>query len=514
MRPACLVLLLVALPALPGAVHAQDTARIEVLNADVWRFDEAIAPGAQRLQGHVRFRHAGAVMSCDSAWLYEDQRVKAFSDIRILHGDTLTITGRQLEYEAAQRRAALSGGVRLTDPGSTLDTELLVYDLGERAATYTGGGTLVSLRQGDTLTSRQGTYLTGQRRFIFSGDVRLRHPERSITADTLHYLTASATAEFHGPTVIAQRDSRITCVAGTYDTRDRRARFTQRATITTDGQQLSGDSVHYDGLDGIGQAWGDVVAEDTANGTTVLGDRGHHDQRTGHSFVTGRARLLLRSDEDTLFLHADTLFAAPDTVPDKRRITARRGVRLYRADLQGVCDTLVYTTADSLIRMMHRPVLWSGRDQVSARHIRIQLADGRVDRLFAEGEAFMAARVDSTHFDQVSGRTMTGHFVDNALDRLLAEGNSRTLYHAQETRDSVKTIVGVNRADCARLLVRVRDGEVASVTFLTQPEAVLYPVDQVPLEDRMLPGFAWREAERPVDRDDILRRPEAPVTAP
>lgn len=513
MRSAPLLFLPVLL-LLPGTAEGQDTARIEVLNADVWRFDEVIAPGAQRLQGHVRFRHAGALMSCDSAWLYEDQRVKAFNNIRILHGDTLTITGRQLDYEAARRRAVLSGGVRLADPGSTLDTEQLVYDLRARAATYTGGGTLVSLRQGDTLTSRQGTYLTGEQRFIFTGDVRLRHPERSITADTLHYLTPTATAEFHGPTVIAQADSRITCVAGTYDTRDRRARFTQRATITTEGQELSGDSVHYDGVDGIGLAWGDVVAADTANGTTVLGDRGRHDQRSGHSFVTGRARLLMRSGEDTLFLHADTLFAAPDTVPDKRRITARRGVRLYRSDLQGVCDTLVYTTADSLIRMVHRPVLWSGRDQVTAHHIRIQLANGRVDRLFAEGDAFMAARVDSTHFDQVSGRTMTGFFANDELDRLLTEGNSRTLYHATETRDSVRTIVGVNRADCARLLVRVRDGEVASVTFLTQPDAVLYPVDQVPMEDRMLPGFAWREGERPRDRNDILRRSEGPDAVP
>ncbi|MBV6405604.1 MAG: hypothetical protein IT228_14145 [Flavobacteriales bacterium] len=501
-----------ALPALAlaAALHhpaaAQDTARIEVLHADAWRFDEVIAPGAQRLQGHVRFRHAGAVMACDSAWLYEDQRVKAFGDIRITHGDTLSITGRGLEYDGARRTATLSGAVRLTDPGSTLATEHLQYDLRHRAATYTDGGSLVSLRQGDTLTSRQGTYLADGQRFIFTGDVHLRHPERRILADTLHYLTASATAEFHGPTVIELPAARIRCTDGTYDTRSRRARFTRRATILADGQELSGDSVHYDGLTGSGLAWGAVMATDTANGTTVLGDTGHHDQHGGHSYVTGHARLLLRSGSDTLFLHADTLFATPDTVPGDRRITARRGVRLFRHDLQGVCDTLVYTTADSLIRLFHRPVLWSGRDQLSARHMRIQLAHGRLHRLYAEGDAFMASRVDSTRFDQVSGRTMTGYFVGDDLDHLLTEGNCRTLYHAQETRDSVKVITGVNRADCARMLVRLHGGELASVTFLTQPEAVLLPVDQVPLEDRMLPGFTWREAERPRDRDDILRR--------
>ncbi len=505
MRHALPTLLLI--PALHTAA-AQDTARIEVLHADAWRFDEAIAPGAQRLQGHVRFRHAGALMSCDSAWLYEDQRVKAFGAIRITHGDTLSITGRGLEYDAARRTATLTGGVQLTDPGSTLATEHLRYDLRHRTATYTEGGTLISLRQGDTLTSRQGTYLTDGQRFIFSGDVHLRHPERRIRADTLHYLTRTATAEFHGPTAIDLPDARIHCTEGTYDSRSRRARTTRRATILTGGQELSGDSVHYDGMGGAGLAWGDVVATDTANGTTVLGDAGRHDQHSGSSYVTGHARLLLRSGDDTLFLHADTLFAAPDTLPDERCITARRGVRLYRHDLQGVCDTLVYTTADSLIHLFHRPVLWSGRDQLSARHMRIQLANGSLHRLYADGDAFMASRVDSARFDQVSGRSMTGFFVDDELDHLLVEGNCRTLYHAQETRDSVKVVTGVNRADCARMLVHLHDGELASVTFLTQPEGVLHPVDQVPLEDRMLPGHAWREAERPRDREDILRRPE------
>ncbi len=497
---------------LPSVLRAQDTARIEVLNADEWRFDEAIAPGAQRLRGNVRFRHAGATMTCDSAWLFEDQRVRAYSNIRITQGDTLTLAGNLLDYEGSRRVATVDGGVRLTDPGSTLAAPTLIYDLRGRAATYVGGGVLVSRAQGDTLTSRRGTYLADARRFIFSGDVRLRHPDRRIEADTLHYLTGTSTAEFHGPTVITQSDSRITCVSGTYDTRSRQASFSKGARLVSKGQDLQGDSIHYDGERGIGRAWGSVAATDTANGTTVLGDVGRHDQAGGHSFVTGNARLLLRSGTDTLFLHADTLFAAPGDGPEERRITAHRGVRLYEKDLQGVCDTLVYSTADSLIRMYHRPVLWNGSNQVTGRHIRIQLSGGRVDRLFAEGGAFMASRVDSGRFDQVSGRTMTGLFMDNALDRLLTEGNSRTVYHAVEQRDSVRTIVGVNRADCANMLVRVRNGEVASVTFLTQPDAVLYPVEQLPAEERLLPGFEWREEERPRDRADVFR--DTPPAAP
>ncbi|MBK6540910.1 MAG: LPS export ABC transporter periplasmic protein LptC [Flavobacteriales bacterium] len=488
----------------------QEAARIEVLNADVWKFEEEVAPGVQRLQGNVRFRHEDAVMQCDSAWLYQERTVKAYGHIRIVQGDTLTITGERLDYDGKERTATLDGDVVMVDPGTTLRTPALVYDLRNKSATYSGGGTIVSHAEGDTLTSRVGTYLSDARRFVFSRDVVLRHPERTITSDTLHYHTATGVAEFFGPTSITQKTSRIECVRGTYDTRTRKADFTQRARVITDGQELEGDSVHYDGEVGVGLAWGHVVATDTANGTTVLGDHGRYDQRSERSYVTGHAELLMRSASDTLFMHADSLFAAPDTAGGARRITARQSVRFFKKDLQGVCDTLIYAETDSMIRMFHEPVLWSGKDQITGDHIRIALVDGHVHRLYADGNAFMTSLVDSIHFDQVVGTTMTGFFVNNELDHLITEGNARTVYYAQETQDSVKRIVGVNRADCSRILVRVADGEVSSVSFLTQPDAVLYPLEKAPTEELMLPGFTWRQQERPIDRADIQRKVPTP----
>jgi hypothetical protein len=67
--------------------------RIEILGADAWTFDKAIAPGAQRLIGNARFKHEGAVMGCDSAYIYEDQRVEAFGRI----ADIVATNVRHLE---------------------------------------------------------------------------------------------------------------------------------------------------------------------------------------------------------------------------------------------------------------------------------------------------------------------------------------------------------------------------------------------------------------------------------
>ncbi len=69
-----------------ATAHGQE-GRVEILNADEWSFDAAVN-GAQLLRGNVRFKHANALMRCDSAYLFEDERVDAFGHVTIDQGDT------------------------------------------------------------------------------------------------------------------------------------------------------------------------------------------------------------------------------------------------------------------------------------------------------------------------------------------------------------------------------------------------------------------------------------------
>ena len=52
--------------------------RIELLNAEVLEYDESLGTKARRLLGNVSFEHEGAIMNCDSAYLYEDNSMDAF----------------------------------------------------------------------------------------------------------------------------------------------------------------------------------------------------------------------------------------------------------------------------------------------------------------------------------------------------------------------------------------------------------------------------------------------------
>ncbi|MBK8531991.1 MAG: hypothetical protein IPL64_08850 [Flavobacteriales bacterium] len=476
--------------------------RIEILNADRGEYDNKIAPGAQRLKGNVRFKHKDAIMRCDSAYLYQDQRVEAFGHVSIDQGDTLHVQAERTTYNGADRTARLEGNVLLRNSDMELSTPTLDYDLKNRRAVYTAGGRIVSKSENNTLTSDVGTYFTDARKFIFSRNVVLDHPDRHIVADTMHYVTSTGVTEFFGPTTITQTGTVIHTTRGRYDTRKEFARFTKRSTIISKGRTLAGDSLHYDRKTGQGSAWGQVLVTDTASDMVVRGNEGQYNEQRDVAVITGHAELEMRMGKDTLFLHGDTLFTTPDS--SGKRIQAHRHVRFYRSDLQGACDTLVYSEMDSLISLFHEPVLWSGTDQITGAFIRIKLRDGKADTLFVDDDAFLVSQVDSVHFDQVTGRTMTGLFGDDGLRNLLVEGNSRTVYFATEMKAGVESIMGVNRADCSRIQVRLTEGKVSTVTFLDRPDAVLYPLEKVPPEELRMKGSEWRVDERPMDRAGIF----------
>ncbi len=497
-----------------GRVGAQppggQAGHVEVLNADKWEFNARVAQGAQRLLGNVRLKHADATMACDSAYLYADERVTAFGNVVLTQGDTLRITGRRLDYSGKERTARMTGDVLLSDPGITLATEALSYNARAQRADYATGARITSSRDGSVLTSTKGSYNAPSRTFSFTGNVHLEHPERTIDADTLEFNAGTSVAYFRGPTVIHQEGSRMYCERGNYDTRSGNGLFTKAGKIFSGAQTLSGDSLRYTRATEEGKAWGHVMITDTANHMVVKGEEGLHRQSGGRSMVTGRAELVMAMDHDSLYLHADTLFGERDSAL-QHIVTARRNVRFYKTDLQGVCDTLTYLQADSLIILRNEPFLWSRDDQLSGDTMRIKLRDGRADALFVEGSAFLVSQVDSIHFNQITGTTMEGRFSNGELNRLLAEGNCRTVYFTTETKDSLEQVTGVNRADCSLISVELDSGKVRTVSFLTQPAAVLLPLEKATLQEMRLEGFRWNGPARPQDREDIFRAsPKAP----
>ncbi len=463
-------------------------------------FDRRLGEDVRRLKGHVVFIHEDTRMYCDSAYLYSaDNNLRAFSNIIIFVSDTVTIYGDELFYDGNRRWAELTGNVRMVDPQMTLYTNYLEYDLEANTANYIDGGRIVDAE--NELTSIWGFYYADEKEFFFRDDVVLVNPEYVMESDTLKYNTATEIAFFFGPTTITSEENTIFCRNGWYDTRHDLARFSRDAFFTNKEQSMTGDSVFYDRNRGYGRAIDNVLIRDSIEDIFITGHFAEHFEEEGVSIVTREAVLAIIAEEDTLFMHADTLRSLYFEDDDRRKFFTYHRARFFRTDLQGLSDSIVYDTADSTIYMYNDPVLWSDIHQLTARRIEVKSTGDAVEFLELFDAAFIIAEVDTLGFNQMKGRNMKGHFRDNALWRIDVDGNGETIFYIREDDGE---LVGINKGISSNIVIFVDGSEVTGIQFIRQPDATLYPPDDLPADERLLQNFEWLDHRRPLDKDDIF----------
>lgn len=204
---------------------------------------------------------------------------------------------------------------------------------------------------------------------------------------------------------------------------------------------------------------------------------------------------------DTLAV-ADTLVQEPPK--DTTRIgflEALKNVRIYRKDMQLVCDSLVYCDLDSLARMFIEPVIWQEKTrQYSSDSLFVAVRQGGIEKASLMSNAFIAIQEDTAHYDQIKSTEMMAYFDDKGgLRRFDALGGASALFYIEEN-DALAT---VNKADSKMLSATFNDGELQRVYYFEDAKNDGYPVVQLSRDERFLKGFNWQENRRPADRNAV-----------
>ena len=198
--------------------------------------------------------------------------------------------------------------------------------------------------------------------------------------------------------------------------------------------------------------------------------------------------------KDSLFLYADTLLLLQENRIQGQMLKAFHQVKMFMNDLQAVCDSLVYNSSDSSISMYHSPVMWSNKSQATADTIVFYLNNNRIDSFHLLSNSMLVSKVKGAHFDQVKGKDMNGMLDSSQLSRLMVYGNAQSIYYARE--DSIK-FIGINVIDCSEMMFYFVKGQLDQSTFIRQPEATMYTLDELKPEELRLKGFRWLEKLRP-----------------
>ena len=244
-------------------------------------------------------------------------------------------------------------------------------------------------------------------------------------------------------------------------------------------------------------------------------------QRTAAPVRTSAADSLSRSTDslavasdslsmgiDSLALASDTLAITDTLVIEEPKDTTKigfleavRNVRIYKKNMQIVCDSLLYSDLDSLGRLFVQPVIWQDiTRQYAADSISVMVKDGGMEKASLMANAFIHIQEDSTHYDQIKGTEMLAFFDDKgALERFDVLGGASALFYIEEN----DVFATVNKPESKMLSATFKDGSIQRIYYYEEAKNDAYPIVQLSPEDQKLKGFDWQAEKRPADRSAV-----------
>ncbi len=462
--------------------------------------------------GQVYIIHEGIEMWCDQAFVYvKNNFVKAYGDVRISQGDTISMTSNYGEYNGNTQFAFASGNVVLTEPKTTLQTDTLYFNRIKQQAYYRSGGTVRD--SSSVLTSRAGRYFAESKKYEFLSNVKIVNPKYVLNSNQLDFYSETGAAYLYGPSTIVSETSTVYCERGYYDTRGDTGYFVKNSRVDYENRTLYGDSIYFDRNKSFASATNNIKVLDTLNKSFIRGHYAEVFREKDSVFITKRAVAITVRDNDSIYVHADTLRITGK--PENRIMKGFYRARLFKPGklgeepMSGKCDSIYVNEKKGITKLLRNPVLWSGENQIMGDtiHLLSDTLTDKLDTLKVFKNSFLIQK-DSLGFNQVKGERLTGLFTNNELDTVNIDRNAQVIYYS---RNDDKELVGIDHTLASSIQMYLENQEVTGIRFLNKVPGKMYPPSKFPENARILQGFEWRGEERLYSVEDLFKGKPAPV---
>ena len=511
MRAYSVILTFIAAVFLSLEVWAQSESRIYLLHSDRLFHDTQIDAKAQILVGNVQFRHDDVFMYCDSALFYEaSNSLDAFGNVRMVQGDTVSLVGDVMYYDGLDKLARVRNNVVLIHGQMTLYTDSLDYDRLYNVGYFFEGGRIVTTD--NEMTSDWGEYRPETKVAVFNYNVHMVSPappqqtRTTLLTDTLYYNTVTSVANARGPSTIDDGGCHIYTEFGYMNSKSNDLTLLMRSEMSNNGKKLIGDSIVWNSVDSIGEAFGNVVYTDLLNKNAMTGNYCYYDDRTGYSLGTDSACIIdFSQGADTMYMHADSIKMYSfnlKTDSAYRTMHAYNHVRMFRRDMQGVCDSLVYQTRDSMMIMYKDPIVWTGSQQLLGEEIQAFMNDSTIDSIYVLRQTLSCERLDSLHYNQVAGHEMHSYMENGELKMTHVIGNVIVNYFPLD-EDSL--LIAMNHMESTEMKMYMGENRRMKKIWMPAATGTFYPIPMIPGDVRFLENFQWFDYVRPLDPQDIFK---------
>ena len=437
--------------------------------------------------------------AADTIWYYGQR------DLFVLQGDAKfadgerRAAGQRIEYDERVNRTVLFGDATFREGDKNVAGDRIDYD-------------------GNTQT------------FVSSGQIRISEPPFLLAADSLSFDELSGIAHVRGNVVWRDTATQRSITADFVDYRsegDYVKAFGGRPVFSTvveeDTLFMSADTlltflepVPIDSAERVDSALVSLQLDSLSSDSMVveaqvadtllteeaivIGDSLRSDLRPLPLDSVRRTELAgSRSDSSLLADTTQRLALAPSN-DSVRLLLAYPTVRIYKSNLQAVCDSLAYNSIDSAFTLYRDPIMWSDTSQFLADTVAIRLSNNQIDRVKLRSKALIVNSPDEQFFNQIKGRTVDVHFAEGEVDRMYVRGNAESVYYIL---DEAKAYVGLNHVRSARMRMQFTERELSDIYFYDSPAGDLTPLAPVGEQPKLLEDFRWETELRPLGKEDL-----------
>lgn len=511
-----ILIFLITVPAFAQELLEDEVKQINIVYGANFTKDEKQFPGASifsKDDKQIQFEHEGADLFCDLAIYYQkENKLKAIGNILLQQGDSIQMTSGKINYNGNENLAKAWENVVLTSKSQmTLTTDTLRFNREQQQAYYQDFGTVVD--SVNTLTSEIGRYFLETKKLQFLDSVHLKNPDYILDSEQLDYYETSKNAYLYGPSTITGNTYKIYCERGFYDTKVESGYFIKNTRIDYNNRIIRGDSVYFNKAREFASATNNIKVTDTVNNGVIKAHYAEVFKAKDSVFATKRAVSITLMEQDSLFMHGDTLMVTGK--PDHRILRAFRNAKFFKTDLSGKCDSIHADQKTGITQLITNPILWNGPNQMTGDsiHLKSDLKTEKMDSLKVLNNAFIISldSVSMEGYNQAKGKDLFGKFKDNQLKVIDLIKNTEVIYYMYNDDDE---LIGIDKTICSAIRITMANNDIEDLTFFTNPDGDIYPETELPENSRKLKGFIWRGDERIFTKDAIFDEDDNNIVLP
>lgn len=445
-------------------------------------------------------------LTSKKGYYYVDRSEAYFKDSVVVVDSLFGLRSDTLLYNTSTNVVTFLGPTVISTDSSRIYCEAGFYDTENNLAEFTQNAQYEKGEQ--RATAKTIRYDGNNHEYTLDGNARFKEGDRIAVGDQIRYNEVTEKTFLKGSARFRDETRDIVADEILYDAKADTYTTRGRSRISDPPQILEADQVDYREELGLGIAIGNVTWRDTSAKLTIICEEAEYNRQTGYLKASGgkmgRPLLISQMEGDSLFMTSDTLYSTrtdSSASDSSRLLLAYQDVRIYKSDLQVICDSMAYSTADSLFRFFRAPMIWSDTSQFTADSIYMQMTDQSIDKILLKQNSFIINSPDELYFNQIKGKYITATFREGNLRVMDVRGNAESVYYALDEQNAY---IGVNKTACSDMILYFGNNEIERIKFLVQPQGDTYPMTQIDHNEIKIKGFNWDTTYRPEGRDDLF----------